>query len=185
MGATSRANQMEILMTDLRMKSLLLGAALFAGCATQAPQTAEEFRKAVPGAFMAKTETFEVARPFRDVAATFQKRAPECLEVMVQTTSQTATSCQVIGTAYKPTVVVTGERAELHVQQDHKHGVLKVYTEPPGGHYLLVADAYPLDKNRTRLQLFEPSLGYDVLIRAVKGWATGENLGCPDMTKIG
>src|SRR5262245_50606907 len=77
-GLPSRANQMEIPMIDLHRNSLLLGAILLAGCASQ-PQTAEEFRKAVPGAFLAKTETVEVTRPFRDVAANFQKRAPECL----------------------------------------------------------------------------------------------------------
>jgi len=184
-GSTGRASQMEGLVTHLLRKNLLLGAVLLTGCATQMPQTADEFRKAVPGAFMAKTETVEVARPFRDVAASFQKRAPECLNVTVETISQTTTSYQVIVTAYKPTVMVNGARAELHVQQEHKSGVLKVYTEPAGGHYLFVADAYPLESNRTRLQLFGPSRGYDVLIRAVKGWASGENLGCPDMTKIG
>ena len=172
-------------MTNLLWKSLPFAAALLAGCVSKLPQSADEFRKAAPGAFMAKTETVEVARPFRDVAANLQKRAPECLDVTVQTTSQTTTSYQVIVTAYKPTVVVTKERAELHVQQDHKSGVIKVYTEPAGGHYLLVADAYPIENNRTRLQLFGPSMGYDVLIRAVKNWARGENLGCPDMTKIG
>ena len=125
---------MEVRVTDLTMKSLLLGAVLLAGCASPLPQTADEFRKAVPGAFMAKTETVEVARPFRDVAATFQKRAPECLDVTVKMTSQT-TSYQVIVTDYKPTVVVNGQRAELHVQQDHKSGVLKVRAEPAGGHY--------------------------------------------------
>lgn len=172
-------------MTNLMTKSLLLGAVLLAGCVTQHPQNAEEFRKAVPGAFMAKTETLEVNRPFREVAATFRKRAPECLDVTIETTSQSTTSYQVIVTAYKPTVVVTAERAELHVQQDHKQGVMKVTKQPPGGYYLLVADAYPLDSNHTRLQLFEPSHGYDVLIRAIKGWASGETTGCPDMTKIG
>jgi len=171
-------------MIDLPKNTLLIGAVLLAGCASQ-PQTADEFRKAVPGAFMAKTETVEVAKPFREVAANFQKRAPECLNVTVETVSQTTTSYQVIVAAYKPTVVVTGERAELHVQQDFKQGVMKVRAEPAGGHYLLVADAYPLDNNRTRLQLFGPSMGYDVLIRAVKGWASGQSLGCPDMTKIG
>jgi len=175
---------MEILMVHLTKHALLLGAVLLAGCASQL-QTAEEFRKAVPGAFLAKTETVEVAKPFREVAANFQKRAPECLNVTVETVSQTTTSYQVIVAAYKPTVVVTAERAELHVQQDYKQGVMKVYTEPAGGHYLLVADAYPLDGNRTRLQLYGPSLGYDVLIRAVKGWASGQSLGCPDMTKAG
>ena len=171
------------------MRNHVISAAVFvtvllAGCVTHHPQTAEEFRQAVPGAFMAKTEEFEVTRPFRDVGETFQKRAPACLKVTIRTTSQSTTSYQVIVTTYKPTVVVTKARAELHVQQYHQSGVLKVTKEPEGGYYLLVADAYPVDKTRTRVQMFRPSMGYDVLIRAIKGWASGENLGCPDMTKI-
>lgn len=61
---------------------------------------------------------------------------------------------------------------------------MKVTKEPEGGYYLLVADAYPVDKTRTRVQIFHPSMGSDVLIQAIRGWASGENLGCPDMTKI-
>jgi len=155
---------------------------LLSGCVSQ-PQSAEEFRRAVPSALTAKTETFEVKRPFRDVAATFRKKAPECLQVEIKTTSQTRTSYQVIVTAYKPTVVVSTERAELHVQQHHKAGVVKVSKEPDGGYYVLVADAYPVDSNRTRVQMFVPSIGHGVLIRAVRGWATGEELGCPDLTQ--
>ena len=45
------------------------------------------------------------------------------------------------------------------------------------------ADAYPVDSNRTRVQMFVPSIGHSVLIRAVRGWATGEELGCPDLTQ--
>lgn len=158
---------------------------LMSGCVTSHPQNAEEFRVAVPGAFMAMTETVEVDRAFSDVSATFQKRATECLNVKVEMTEQSATSYHVVVTAYKPTVMVSDQRAELHVQQHHEKGVLNVTKEPEGGYYLLVADAYPIENNRTRLELFGPSRGYDVLIRAVKGWANGENLGCPDMTKIG
>jgi hypothetical protein len=159
--------------------------AALAGCAGQMPQTAEEFRKAVPGAFLTKTESYEVDRPFREVAATFQRRAPECLGMTVQTTSRTTTSYQVIVTTYKPTVVVGSGRAELHLQQTHERGVVKVYKEPEGGYYLLVADAYPVGNSRTRIELFGPSRGYDVVYRAIQGWATGDNLGCPDLTKIG
>ncbi|MCI0372675.1 MAG: hypothetical protein L0214_15185 [candidate division NC10 bacterium] len=166
------------------ISAAVLVTVLLAGCVTHHPQTAEEFRQAVPGAFMAKTEEFEVTRPFREVAETFRKKAPECLKVTIRTTSQSTTSYQVIVTSYKATVVVTKSRAELHVQQHHQAGVMKVTKEPEGGYYLLVADAYPADKNRTRIQLFRPSMGYDVLIRAIKGWSSGENLGCPDMTKI-
>ncbi len=165
----------------------ILGAvvlpALVSGCVTSHPQTAEEFRKAVPGAFMAKVETMEVNRAYGDVARTFQKKAPECLNVAIRTVSQSTTSYQVIVTEYRPTVRVSSERAELHVQQHHKQGVLKVTKEPEGGYYLLVADATPIDRKRTRLDLYGPSMGHDTLIKAVKGWATGENIGCPDLTK--
>jgi hypothetical protein len=170
----------------MRIQTISTGAfvaVLLSGCVTHHPQTAEEFRRAVPGAFMAKTETFEVNRPFRDVAATFRKKAPDCLQVRVKSTSQSHMSNQVSVTAYKPTVVVTKERAELHVQQHHESGVVKVTQEPAGGYYVLVADAYPVDQNRTKVQIFGPSRTHGVLVRAVKGWATGENLGCPDMTK--
>jgi hypothetical protein len=149
------------------------------------PQTAEEFRKAVPGAVLAKTDSYEVNRSMKDVAATFRRKAPECLNVSVRTVSQTTTSYQNILTEYKPTVVVNGERAELHVQQLHKTGVMYPSKPPEGGIYLLVADAYPLPGNRARIQTYGPSKGYDVLYRAVRGWASGDNVGCPDMTKIG
>jgi len=157
---------------------------LLAACAPM-PQTAEEFRKAVPGAAFAKIETYEVKRPMKEVAATFRRKAPECLNVAVRTVSQTSSSYQNILTEYKPTVVVTSQRAELHVQQLHKTGVLYPSKPPEGGTYIVVADAYPLSGNRTRIQVFGPSIGYDVVYRAIRGWATGDNLGCPDMTKIG
>src|SRR5215475_10146883 len=169
-------------MRILTISTGVLGSVLLSGCVSH-PQTAEEFRRAVPTALTAGTETFEVNRPFRDVAATFRKKAPECLDVTIRTTSRANMSYQVIVTEYKPTVVVTKERAELHVQQHHAAGVVSVSKEPAGGYYVLVADAYPLDRNRTRVQMFRPSFGHEVLIRAVRGWATGEDLGCPDMTK--
>ena len=67
------------------------------GCISH-PQTPEEFRKAVPTAFSAKVETFEVDRPFSQVANTFQKMGPNCLSKTIKTTSQTKTSYQVIVT---------------------------------------------------------------------------------------
>lgn len=160
--------------------------ALLSGCAVMSghPQTAEEFRQAVPGAFLGEVESFEVNRPFSDVAGTFRKKAPECLDMTIKTTSRTRMSYQVIITTYNPTVLVNAERAELHLQQHHEAGVLNVTKEPEGGYYLLVADAVPVGKNRTRVDLYRPSAGFDVLTRGIKGWATGDVLGCPDLTKI-
>ena len=162
--------------------------ALLSGCVSQMPQTAEEFRKAVPGAFMSTVESLEVNRPFSDVAKTFQAKAPECLNVRVRattyrTTSIQTTSTQVVVVRYKPTVLVKGNKAELHVQQHFESGVQTVHQEPPGGYYLMVVDAVPLGGSRTRLTFYRPSSGYDAMIAAIKGWATGKNVGCPDLSK--
>ncbi len=166
------------------IKALAVLAILLPGCAVQYPQNAEEFRKAVPGAFMAKLQTFETNRAFRDVARTFQARAPECLNVSVRTVSQTGTSYQSYLTIYKPTVVVNERKAELHVQRHYQGGgIIVPGKEPPGGLYMLVADATPVDRSRTRIDIYAPTHGADTLIRAVTGWATGQNLGCPDLTK--
>jgi len=176
------------MMNRKRLVALLVastGALVLQGCGSM-PQTAEEFRKAAPGAMLGKTDTYEVNRAYREVSATFQRKAPECLNMAVRTVSQTSTSYQNILTEYKATVVPAGERAELHLQQLHKGGGVIYASKPPeGGMYIIVADAYPLPGNRTRMQLYGPSIGYDVVYRAIRGWAAGDNLGCPDLTKIG
>jgi hypothetical protein len=167
----------------VRLLMTMLAVVLLAGCGIKHPQTAEEFRKAVPGAFMGEVESFEVSRSFRAVANTFEKRASKCLNVRIKTVSQTNTSYQVIVTKYTPTVIVTKERAELHVQQHHEQGVMKVSEMPEKGYYLIVADATPVDKNRTRIDLYRPSMGHDVMVKAIKGWATGKSKGCPNLAK--
>ena len=167
------------------VRTFATATVLLCGCVTQHPQNAEEFRKMAPGAFLVKVETHEVNRSVREIGATFRARASECLNMRVTTTSQTQGSYQVIVSAYKPTVVVTDQRAELHLQRHHEKGVLAVTKEPDGGYYLMVADATPVDAKKSRLQIIGPSKGYDVIYTAIIGWATGKNLGCPDLSKTG
>lgn len=167
-------------------RKIALTAALFAtllpGCVTM-PLTAQEFREAVPKARSAEMETFEVNRPFREVAATFRGRADKCLAITIRTRSSTAQSYQDYTTTYKPTVVVASDRAELHLQR-HLSNTITVSPEPEGGYYLMVVDAFPAGRNKTKVVMYRPAWAFDVLIRAVKGWASGETLGCPDLTKI-
>jgi hypothetical protein len=153
------------------------------GCSLVQPQNAVEFRAGVPGAFMAKVEKYEVSQPFEQVAARFQKMAPKCLDLTIKTTSQSTTSYQVIVTDYNPTVIVGKDRAELHVQQDHLQGVMHVSEVPPGGYYLMVFDAIKVDANTTRIEYYGPSVGFESMVTAIKGWASGKNVGCPDLTK--
>ena len=172
-------------MTMTINRTLAAATLLLCGCVTQQPQNAEEFRKVAPGAFMIKVENHEINRSLKEIGATFRARATECLNMRVTTTSQTPGSYQVIVTAYKPTVVVTGERVELHLQRKHEKGVIAATKEPEGGHYIIVADVYPLDAKRSRMQTIGVSRGHDVVYQAIMGWATGKSLGCPDLAKIG
>ncbi len=161
----------------------VLVAVFAAGCAGKMPMTADEFRQMAPGAFMGSVQNFEVKRPLRDVGDTFRRRAPECLNVTIRTTSQSRTSYQVIDTAYKPTVIVGGDKVELHLQQKHLRGVMKVREEPADGQYLFVVDAVPAGARATKVQIIGPSRGYDVIVRAIKAWADGSSTGCPDLTQ--
>jgi hypothetical protein len=80
-------------------------------------------------------------------------------------------------------VIVGKNKAELHLQRIFEKGVVMAYQEPPKGHFVMVVDAIPLSAKKTRIDIYRPSKGVDVIVRAIKGWASGKNLGCPDMTK--
>jgi hypothetical protein len=162
----------------------MTAAVLAAGCAGKMPMNAEEFRQMAPGAFRVQVENFEVKRSVRQVGDTWRRRAPECLNVTIRTTSSAPQSYQVIDTAYKATVIAGASKAELHLQQKHLRGVVAVYKEPEDGHYLFVADADPAGQGATKVRIIGPK-GYEVVFRAIKAWADGSSTACPDLTKIG
>ena len=38
--------------------------------------------------------------------------------------------------------------------------------------------------NKTRIDIYHPTAGAgETMTKAIKGWATGENVGCPDLTQ--
>ena len=160
----------------------LLGTIL-SGCVGHMPQTADEFRTELPGAFLGEVEKFDVNRSYTDVGKSFQKMAPKCLDVRIKSTSQTNTSYQVIVTKWNPTVKITDNKAELHIQQLHEQGVLNVYEAPEKGYYTMVVDAIPTGKNNSQVVMYRSSVGNDALNKAIRGWASGNNIGCPDLTK--
>lgn len=153
--------------------------AVVAGCSVNNPQTAEEFRQQIPAATFGKVQTFEAKRSFRDVTKTFQAKAPECLNVAVRTVERGGSSTRTL----KPTVLASEKKTELHIQQTWSGNVIVPGRVPEGGLYYIVADATPIDRGRTRVDIYGPSIGADTLVRAIRNWATGENLGCPDLTK--
>jgi hypothetical protein len=161
----------------------ILCALWLAGCGVSHPQSAAEFRTAVAGAYSASRDTFEVDRPFTQVAASFRKLAADCLGRTIRTTEhQPGVSYSAVTTSYKPTVKVSAANAELHVQQAHRGNVIGVSKEPDGGYFILVADARPAGAGKTRIDLYRPTMGHGSLIQAVRTWAAGTGTTCPNLS---
>src|SRR5712691_946158 len=129
-------------MRNRRGLALIAVALALGGCGGM-PQNAEEFRQytlertrvlgsgALGGV---PKETFEVERPFREVSSTLQKKANECLKVVIKGTStnkygNTWTSVS----TYKPTFISSPNKAELHVQLNRSE-VVEVGAPPEGAY---------------------------------------------------
>jgi hypothetical protein len=152
------------------------------GCGGGAlPKTADNFRQGMAGTVMAEKETFEVSRSFESVAATFKAKASRCLDMTI--TKPAAGSSQAIVSNWNPTVIVGRDKAEFHLQRIFE-GVKKVRGEPEKGHYVMVVDLSPASIRRTRIDMYRPTQGFNEIVKAVKSWATGKDIVCPDMTKI-
>ena len=173
-------------MKNIFFLNVTLFCIFLSGCMGSMPQTAEEFRLALPGAFMGKTENVEINRSFKKVAKSFKKMVPKCLDKTVKRTSSTpgryGPQTSVMITDYNPTVLITKNKAEIHLQEKME-GTFKVYEEPEKGYYSMVVDATPAGKNKTRLDFYYPSGGKDVIVKAIKGWASGKIKGCPNLAK--
>ena len=148
------------------------------------PQTAEEFRQAVPGSFSGTHKGYEVDRSYRKIGATLRRRAKECLNVSVEVSSVGYGSASHWIDVYTPTVIVGKQRTELHLQQHKKQAnLIKPHKEPEGGYYLLVVDVDKLSPKRVRVDMYAPRMGYDHLVEAVDGWIRGTSQLCPDMAE--
>ena len=151
-----------------------------AGCAM--PQNAEEFRQFTRKSPFKSTDTYEVARPLSEVSSTLRKKTNECLAYTIKTTTTTDFVFKKTKThTYKPTLITNPSRAELHLQLNRSE-VIQVGAPPDGG-YHVVLDATPITKGRTRIDTYALSMATDdkVILMALKGWVTGDNLGCPDL----
>lgn len=145
-----------------------IAALLLTGCT--APKTPEAYREAIRSYPMGTTvETLEVERSLSDVSNDFQDRAPKCLNIGVTSEFWTGERYQTARAKYHATVVENPKKTELYIQKN--------------GDYIMVIDAVPVAKDKTEVTLYRSSFGYDLTASAVRGWATGKNLGCPAITQ--
>ncbi len=148
------------------------------------PQTAQEFRQAVPGSFSAKHQSYDLNRSYRQVADTLSAKATECFNVAVEVRSSGYGSSAHWTDYYKPTVVVGDQRTEFHLQQykDQKN-LIKPHEEPEGGYYLMVVDVNRVSRNKVSVDMYAPRVGYGHVVDAVDGWIRGTSELCPDMAE--
>jgi len=148
-------------------------ALLLSACAI--PMTPNEFRKAAKaGEALSTFETFDVNRPVAEVGATFKAKASECLSYKIGSSHGAGSKTHYYGVT-TPTVKRSKDKVELYFQVKYDNTVGDI---PKDGYYDLVADAYAHGK-KTRVDIYRRTKA-GVLAEAIKGWASGENLGCPD-----
>lgn len=173
---------MTIKRVSLKKLALIAFSLLLVGCAL--PKNAEEFRQFTRNSPFKLIETYEVARPLQDVSSTLKKKASECLAVTIDWTIDYGLlrPNRSGKDTYKPTFIATPKRAEIHVQLNRS--AVTTIGSPPDGPYRVVLDATSIEKNKTRIDTYVMSNVEDGLIlKAMRGWVTGDNLGCPDLTK--
>jgi hypothetical protein len=132
---------------------------------------------------MGKVQTLEVDRSYRDVSRTFKERAPVCLNVTMRSVEHGGSSYSNVQYTFTPSVVIAERGTNLYLQERQEGSVLIPGKMPDGGFYSVIADATPLSGNRTKIEIYTASRAYDVVVTAITGWASGQNIGCPDMTK--
>jgi hypothetical protein len=143
-----------------------------AGCVV--PLTPAEFREAVKkeGSY---TDSFTVNRPYAEVTRTMKRMSDECLNFSMST-----------GDSKKPwgyantTFNASPKQAELRFQRKIPD---QIGTIPEKGMYYLVADMTAVGAAKTQIDVYYWD-DVEVAAKAIKGWATGDMLGCPDPAEM-
>lgn len=152
-------------------------AAGLAGCAA-VPMSPIEFRQAVrqQGEYM---ETYTVSRPFGEVARTVKKMGEECLNFDMATSKNGRRPGKPWAWG-RSTFKASAKHAELLFQIKFEN---QLNTTPENGQYFLAADITPAGAGRTKVDVFYWDRAADAAA-AIKGWATGDMLGCADATQM-
>jgi len=172
-------------MVLIRLFFVLSNVVLLFGCASQS-KTAAQLRDNVErNVTFSSREVFEVKKPYRQVSDTLRKKWLECLDST--TTGSFHRGGKTFGTEtniYKPNVAVTDRRTELTLQ--HKvtgTGLTQLGGPPPEGFFIIVTDVYSVDKNTSRVDVQKHTPGYVGVIKAIRAWAEGTSMGCPDLAQ--
>jgi len=159
---------------------------LLVGCITM-PETPEILIKNVKdGGIYTEKDIFVVNKPISQIAAVLKNKSAECLQQKVSLTMQDASPGIKLNRkevhVYTPKVTVKNYHVRLTLQEKVTEGATQLGNPPPDGMYMMVVDAYPIDKNSTRVESYIQSGGRSAF-KAVKLWATGKDMSCPNLNQ--
>ena len=171
-------------MTPARMFFVFSTAVLLFGCASQ-PKTADQLRDNVKrNAAFSSREVFDVKKPYHQVSGTLKKKWLECLDSTATGSMYRGKGLVAVQTnVYKPKVAVTARRTELTLQHKVTGGSKQLGSPPPDGFFIIVTDVYSANTNTSRVDVQKHTLGYAGVMKAIRHWAEGTNMGCPDLAQ--
>lgn len=169
--------------------TLLIGIFL-TGCALgPIPKNAKEYRAAIlEGGFGTNYESYVVRQPYWKVAKTVKAKTKRCLDQTIKSTTCGGIyggSCNTKTFDYNPRFIKGKKKSELHVQVIMSNSLpsISVGEKPPkNGMYIAVIDFIKKGKNKTKINVYSPSMGFTAIPKAVKHWSNQTNLGCPDFS---
>lgn len=163
-------------LTLLRVLLGLVPIMLLAGCVTP-PQTPDELRTGVRGgAMLTQMKTADIDRPLSAVFSSVKANADKCLNVTIVGSTPGTYGPVVESTTYRSrSRMISSGKGETLLQQDKR----ATGQMPPGGYYVLVADAKALSGQRSRVTIYGASVGYDEVFEAIMTWGKGQAHECP------
>lgn len=167
-------------MNKLWIGLLLLVSIISTGCTGIVTQNKDEYKTSTS----VSLDSYVVNRPYAKVTATMKSKAKECLDMKLKRRSCSGNNCSDDYITYTPTLEYTAKKTELSVQIDAPY-TFRWWKEPPGGKYILSAVITPTDVNKTKLDVYRPWIGYDLIQSAVRNWAEGSNPDCPNLAREG
>jgi len=151
------------------------------GCASPTiHKTAREFRADTS---THSIDTYVVNRPYRDVVRTYKKMTPRCLNVTIAhhtTNVKYADNGTYRYTSrvrsYKNRTEIATQKFQLGLEEYAKRGEI-----PKNGIYVLMVEAEPVSSNKTKITIRIRNWMYppSEFVTAIKGWSSGEYIGCP------
>ncbi|MEN8135754.1 MAG: hypothetical protein ABFS18_09515 [Thermodesulfobacteriota bacterium] len=170
-------------MTKLNFLLIVFLLALLTGCGSF-PRTPELLRENVTGGkFYTSKDFFKVKRPFSKVSSTYKKQAAKCLNKEINKVWFEGGMTRRTTTRYVPKIKITSRKTILTIQDRKVSGSKELGSPPADGFYRIVADVTPISKNVTSVKIYKQHPALEPVIMALRDWATGKNLECPDFTK--